>query len=101
MSDSRWHAHPARVVHGRDARGTLSIDSRFDKESFRFILKWFDGTWRSLVARTLGVREVASSNLAVPTIKKRLSDFRRKAFKFFWQPRTVSVGSQTQAGWCC
>jgi hypothetical protein len=40
----------------------------FDKECFRAILKWFDGTWRSLVARTLGVREVASSNLAVPTI---------------------------------
>src|SRR5687767_1713608 len=27
-----------------------------------------DGTWRSLVARTLGVREVPSSNLGVPTI---------------------------------
>ena len=25
------------------------------------------GTWRSLVARFLGVEEVASSNLAVPT----------------------------------
>ena len=25
-----------------------------------------DGTWRSLVARTLGVREVAGSNPAVP-----------------------------------
>jgi hypothetical protein len=56
----------------------------FDKESFRAILKWFDGTWRSLVARTLGVREVASSNLAVPTNKKRgFPIFRRKAFQFF------------------
>jgi catechol 2,3-dioxygenase-like lactoylglutathione lyase family enzyme len=27
-----------------------------------------DGTWRSLVARTLGVREVAGSNPVVPTI---------------------------------
>ncbi len=26
------------------------------------------GTWRSLVARTLGVREVAGSNPVVPTI---------------------------------
>lgn len=30
-----------------------------------------DGTWRSLVARFLGVEEVASSNLAVPTNAKR------------------------------
>ena len=27
-----------------------------------------NGTWRSLVARTLGVREVAGSNPVVPTI---------------------------------
>ena len=27
------------------------------------------GTWRSLVARTLGVREVAGSNPVVPTIQ--------------------------------
>jgi hypothetical protein len=27
------------------------------------------GTWRSLVARTLGVREVAGSNPVVPTIE--------------------------------
>ena len=32
-----------------------------------------NGTWRSLVARTLGVREVAGSNPVVPTISiKRL-----------------------------
>jgi hypothetical protein len=29
------------------------------------------GTWLSLVERTLGVGEVASSNLVVPTIKSR------------------------------
>jgi hypothetical protein len=28
------------------------------------------GTWRSLVARTLGVREVAGSNPVVPTISR-------------------------------
>ena len=39
----------------------------FDKTIFEFILKKFDGTWRSLVARTLGVREVAGSNPVVPT----------------------------------
>ena len=30
-----------------------------------------DGTWRSLVARTLGVGEVPSSNLGVPTKNRR------------------------------
>lgn len=30
-------------------------------------IMFVDGTWRSLVARFLGVEEVASSNLAVPT----------------------------------
>jgi hypothetical protein len=42
--------------------------SRIDKSSFADILETIYGTWRSLVARTLGVREVPSSNLGVPTI---------------------------------
>jgi hypothetical protein len=31
--------------------------------------KFLVGAWRSLVARTLGVREVAGSNPAAPTIQ--------------------------------
>ena len=39
-----------------------------------------DGTWRSLVARFLGVEEAVSSNLAVPK-NRRLSTFEKlKAF---------------------
>src|SRR5688572_33405880 len=36
-----------------------------------------DGTWRSLVARTLGVGEVPSSNLGVPTKKQAAGAGRR------------------------
>src|SRR5215471_8429042 len=39
----------------------------FDNRTFPYILKRINGTWRSLVARTLGVREVAGSNPVVPT----------------------------------
>ena len=59
----------------------------FDNCSFTSVLRVQHGTWRSLVARTLGVREVAGSNPVVPTISsksdklKGLSDFDRlKAF---------------------
>ena len=40
----------------------------FDNCSFTSVLRVQHGTWRSLVARTLGVREVAGSNPVVPTI---------------------------------
>src|SRR5206468_2621774 len=40
-----------------------------------------DGTWRSLVARTLGVREVAGSNPVVPTKVKRLSASAESLFR--------------------
>jgi hypothetical protein len=36
------------------------------------------GTWLSLVERTLGVGEVASSNLVVPTITFHLLGLKRK-----------------------
>lgn len=39
-----------------------------------------NGTWRSLVARFLGVEEVASSNLAVPTSMKAFVQKWMKAF---------------------
>ena len=61
-SESQIPARPFFKSHRRI--GPLNFDKRF----FEFILKKFDGTWRSLVARTLGVREVAGSNPVVPTI---------------------------------
>lgn len=42
-----------------------------------------NGTWRSLVARFLGVEEVASSNLAVPTSIKAFVQDWTKAFLVF------------------
>ena len=48
----------------------LDAPSTFDKNIFPDILdKCKDGTWRSLVARFLGVEEAVSSNLAVPITK--------------------------------
>jgi hypothetical protein len=53
---------------------------RFDNWVFPDILDLLDGTWRSLVARTLGVREVAGSNPVVPTNQKGFPVRNRKAF---------------------
>jgi putative membrane protein len=50
------------------------------------------GTWRSLVARTLGVREVAGSNPVVPTIRFcfRPSDFRVHAYALMTAPNAAA-----------
>src|SRR5438552_10569888 len=56
---------------------------RFEQRKFSGHTKnVHDGTWRSLVARTLGVREVAGSNPVVPTKVKRLSASAESLFRF-------------------
>ena len=52
----------------RVSQETQSSSLRYDV--FAEILGRQDGTWRSLVARTLGVGEAPSSNLGVPTSLK-------------------------------
>jgi hypothetical protein len=53
-----------------------------------------DGTWRSLVARTLGVGEAPSSNLGVPT---SLEGFQQNRWKPFYVSFTI-VRSEFFAG---
>src|SRR2546426_349520 len=63
---------PVATARGSD---TALMDAPADltKNIFKSYCKSLDGTWRSLVARTLGVREVAGSNPVVPTISIRHS----------------------------
>src|SRR5687767_14502016 len=63
MNDSRNTRNTRRLGF---ALGNVSVDTYGG-----------DGTWRSLVARTLGVGEVPSSNLGVPTKKQAAGAGRR------------------------
>jgi hypothetical protein len=62
----------SKIFFSREKSRNLHCPA-FDKNTFPEILKKHYGTWRSLVARFLGVEEAVSSNLAVPTIRKALS----------------------------
>jgi hypothetical protein len=69
----------------------MSVLLKFALQSFYGDTICDDGTWRSLVARTLGVGEVPSSNLGVPTKSNRaFNDQKLKALLSFI-PQTLSV----------
>lgn len=61
--------------------GALGATSPYNiKENCKCKFVLFEyGVWRSLVARTDGVREVASSNLVTPSLSYLKRDYDRKS----------------------